>query len=690
METYRKVTADHLRRDAYLYVRQSTLRQVVENTESTKRQYALRQRAIQLGWATERVVVIDCDQGQSGASAADREGFKQLVAEVSMGKAGVVLGLEVSRLARNNADWHRLLEICALTRTLICDEDGLYDPCEFNDRLLLGLKGTMSEAELHVLQSRLRGGILSKARRGELIAPLPIGLCYDSNDSVVLDPDSHVQDALSHFFAIFRRSGSARATVKAFSDEGLLFPRRPRSGPKKGDLMWGPLYHFRALQLLHNPRYAGAFCFGRRASRRLPDGKASNVLVPRDQWHALIVDAHPGYISWQEFEDNQSRLLQFAQGHGTDRRASPPREGPALIQGLVVCGVCGARMTVRYHTRRGVAHPDYVCYGEGIKSATRICQNVPGTGVDDAIAELLLATVTPMALEVALQVQKELESRIEEADRLRAKHVERARYEMELARRRYMAVDPDNRLVADALEAEWNERLRALGSAQGDYERQRAADRAALSQEQRDKISSLATDFPALWADPRTEQRDRKRMVRLLIDDVTLSKREEIVAHVRFKGGQAKSLSLPIPPSAWQQRRTAPAVIAEIDRLLDHHTEAKIAAILNERGFTSGEGKAFHRLMIHNLRRTYGLKSRYDRLRAAGMLTLEEIAEALEICTKTVKEWRRDGLLRARVYNDKGQCLYEHPGAAAPTKHKWRKRSAKVMSDEKNEVQCEA
>lgn len=690
MEIHRKVSADHLSRDAYLYVRQSTLRQVVENTESTKRQYALRQRAVALGWATESVVVIDSDQGQSGASATDREGFKQLVAEVSMGKVGVVLGLEVSRLARNNADWHRLLEICALTRTLICDEDGLYDPCEFNDRLLLGLKGAMSEAELHVLRSRLRGGVLSKARRGELIAPLPIGLCYDHNNNVVLDPDSHVQDGLRHFFQTFRRTGSARATVKAFADEGLLFPRRPRSGPKKGELLWGPLYHFRALQLLHNPRYAGAFCFGRRAYRRSPDGKASNVLVPREQWHALIVDAHPGYISWQEFEDNQGRLLQSAQGHGTDRRASPPREGPALIQGLVVCGVCGFRMTVRYHSRHGVQHPDYICYGEGIRSATRICQNVPGTDVDQAIGELLLATVTPMALEVALQVQQELQTRIDDADLLRAKHVERARYEVELARRRYMAVDPDNRLVADSLEAEWNERLRALTAAQEDYERQRAADRVCLSQEQRDRIVALATDFPALWSDPKTEQRDRKRMLRLLIEDVTLSKRDEILAHVRFKGGQTKSLSIPIPPSAPQLRKTSPAVIAEIDRLLDHHTDAEVAAILNERGLTSGEGKPFHRLIVHNLRRTYELRSRYQRLRATGMLTLEEIAEQLDVCPATIKTWRLDGLLGAHAYNDKGQCLYERPGAEAPKKHKWRKRSGKVVSNEKEEVQCEA
>lgn len=261
---------------------------------------------------------------------------------------------------------------------------------------------------------------------------------------------------------------------------------------------------------------------------------------------------------------------------------------------------------------------------------------------------------------------------------------------MEVARRRYMAVDPDNRLVADSLEAEWNERLRALAAAQEDYERQRAADRVCLSQEQRDRIVALATDFPALWSDPKTEQRDRKRMLRLLIEDVTLSKRHEILAHLRFKGGQTKSLSIPIPPSAPQLRKTSPAVIAEIDLLLDHHTDAEIAAILNERGLTSGEGKPFHRLIVHNLRRTYQLRSRYHRLRADGMLTLEEIAEQLDVCPATIMTWRLDGLLGAHAYNDKGQCLYERPGAEAPKKHKWRKRSDKVVSNEEEEVQCEA
>jgi DNA invertase Pin-like site-specific DNA recombinase len=299
-----KVSASHLERAAYLYVRQSTLRQVLTNTESTQRQYALRQRAVALGWPTAQIVVIDQDQGHSGASAADREGFQRLVAEVGMGRAGLVLGLEVSRLARNNADWHRLLEICALTDTLICDEDGLYDPSGFNDRLLLGLKGTMSEAELHFLRARLRGGILSKARRGELQAPLPVGLCYDPAGRVALDPDQGVQKTLRHLFSTFERTGSARAVVQAFAAEGLRFPVRVKGGPRKGELVWTALRHWRVLRTLHNPRYAGAFCFGRRRTRQRPEGRTSVRDLPREEWTALIPDAHAGYISWERFEQN--------------------------------------------------------------------------------------------------------------------------------------------------------------------------------------------------------------------------------------------------------------------------------------------------------------------------------------------------------------------------------------------------
>ena len=381
-----KVTGAHLARTAYLYVRQSTLRQVLTNTESATRQYALRQKAIALGWPAEQIVTIDTDQGQSGASAADREGFQRLVAEVGMGRAGIVLGLEVSRLARNNADWHRLLEICALSGTLICDEDGLYDPTDFNDRLLLGLKGTMSEAELHFIRARLSGGQLSKARRGELQMRLPVGLVYDPAGKVVLDPDTGVQQAIRHLFTLFARTGSARATVQQFNADGLLFPVRVRTGAHKGELAWMPLQHWRVLRTLHNPRYAGAFAYGRRrerlAARRQEDLRQ---LVPREQWIALIRDAHPGYISWDQYETNQKLLLANATAHGADRAAGPAREGTALLQGLAICGRCGRRMTVRYHTRRGVEVPDYQCQNRCIQDGAPRCQTIPGGGVDAAV-----------------------------------------------------------------------------------------------------------------------------------------------------------------------------------------------------------------------------------------------------------------------------------------------------------------
>ena len=321
-----KVSPNQLDRDAYLYVRQSTLRQVLENTESTQRQYALRERAIALGWPIERVQVIDCDQGQSGASAADREGFQHLVAEVSLGHAGIVLGLEVSRLARNNSDWHRLLEICALTDTLILDEDGLYDPSQFNDRLLLGLKGTISEAELHVLRARLRGGILSKARRGELKTPLPVGLVYDPQGRVVLDPDRQVQDALRPCSPPMNAPALAVRRSRYFREQGLLFPRRLRGGVRKGELVWGTLVHSRVLQVLHNPRYAGAFFHGR--TRWCPEPQWSARLVSDcqlDEWYALLPETHAGYITWEQYQRNQQGLRENAQAHG--RRPAPEPAG---------------------------------------------------------------------------------------------------------------------------------------------------------------------------------------------------------------------------------------------------------------------------------------------------------------------------------------------------------------------------
>ncbi len=438
---HQKVNAGHLKRNAYLYVRQSTIRQVFENTESTQRQYALRQHAVALGWPLERIIVIDSDLGQSGATAVDREGFQKLVAEVGLGKAGIVLGLEVSRLARNCTDWHRLLEICALSDTLILDEDGVYDPSHFNDRLLLGLKGTMSEAELHVLRARLQGAILNKASRGELPCPLPVGFVYNAEKQPIRDPDKQVQESIQFFFQTFRRVGSACGVVKTFREKGLLFPRRLKKGPHKGDLVWGELPHSRTLHILHNPRYAGAFVYGRSRTRRKADGGWSYTRLPREQW-MLLQDAHPGYICWEQYEENLQRLRENAQANGADRRKSPPREGPALLQGVVVCGVCGNRMTVRYHTAQGRLAPDYVCQRAGIEHGLSICQRIVGDHIDKAVGQLLIETITPLALEVTLTVQQELQARLDEVDRLRKKQVERARYEADLAQRRYLHVDP--------------------------------------------------------------------------------------------------------------------------------------------------------------------------------------------------------------------------------------------------------
>ena len=437
-----KVGAAHLRRDAYLYVRQSTLKQVLNNTESALRQYDLRGRAIAFGWSSDQIIVIDVDQGQSGASAADREGFQRLVADVGLGKAGIVLGLECSRLARNNADWHRLLEICALGGTLICDEDGLYDPRDFNDRMLLGMKGQLSEAELHFLRSRMRGGILSKARRGELITPLPIGLAYDAAGHAGPDPDTSIQQAVTHLFTTFAATGSAHAVVKTFNDAGLLFPRRHRKGPRKGELDWAPLAHSAVLRVLHNPRYAGVFCFGRHRDHADGDGTYIRQIKPREEWISFIPGAHPGYITVDEFEANQARLAECAAAHGADRKKGPPREGPALLQGIIICGRCGQRMTVRYHVRGGQQLPDYVCQRSMVEHAARICQALPGASLDTAIGQLLIDTLTPLAVEAALTVAAELQQRADYADRLRAAVVERARYHADLTRRRYLAGRP--------------------------------------------------------------------------------------------------------------------------------------------------------------------------------------------------------------------------------------------------------
>jgi len=689
MNLHLKVQPSHLERGAYLYIRQSSMRQVLENAESAKRQYALRGRAIALGWCDEQIVVIDNDQGESGASAAWREGFQRLVSDVGMGHAGIVMGLEVSRLARNNADWQRLLEICALAGTLILDEDGVYDPASFNDRLLLGLKGTMSEAELHVIRARLRGGILNKARRGEFRCSLPTGLVYDHFGNVVLDPDKQVREAIAHFFDTFERVGSACQTVKAFRAEGLLFPSRLHNS----QTVFRPLTASTAVRVLHNPRYSGAYAYGRRQYRRTIDGKKTVCDRTNDDWVACIPAAHPGYISWEQHQENLNILKENGQGYRA-ARASIPREGPALLQGRAVCGQCGRFLQVRYAARRGRQEAWYVCDRAHAYLGEPKCQSIAGPPVDEAIGRLIVELMTPTAVDLALEVRKEIEARHEEADQLRCRAIERAKIDADLAQRRFMLVDPNNRLVADTLESEWNERLRSLANAREERERAREKDQFNLDKAVHDRLAAMVTDFHKIWADSDTPNRERKRLLAHIIEDVTLLKvpTEGITkVHVRFKGGKLQTLTTLNPKSSAQQIKTPPNVVTLVDKLLDDHIYSEIADVLNQQGFRPGEAARrgrhnarFNALRVAYLVHQYNLRSRYDRLRQRGLLTKQEAAARLGIHEQTVTRWAKFGLIKRHAYNGH-YSLYELPHTDLPQKQcsRWNTLTDRVAKQTK-------
>jgi hypothetical protein len=529
------------------------------------------------------------------------------------------------------------------------------------------MKGQLSEAELHFLRSRLRGGILAKARRGELRLPLPTGLVYDTRNEVTLDPDTGVRQAVQLLFDTFTATGSAFAVVKTFREQQLSFPGRHRGGPHAGQPYWKPLTHDQVLKTLHNPAYAGAYCYGRARHTTDLDGHHRTLAKPIEEWTVLIHDHHPGYLSWPQYQTNLQALAANAAARGEDRKAGPPREGPALLQGLTVCGRCGRRMTVRYHTRADhTTVPDYVCQNDGIRTAQPICQHLPGATIDTAVADLLLTALTPLALELALTVSDELAQQAEHADTIRAAHVKRAQHAADHARRRYLAVDPDNRLVADALEADWNARLRELATATDDYQHAKtAAD--VLDESQRARIRALAADLPALWNDPATPMRERKRLIRLLVTDVTLTRGQDtLTAAVRLPGGQHHTLTLPTPLNAWQERKTPDTTIALIDQLLNNHTYRQVADILTERGLTSGDGNTLtpDRVRAHCF--NHRLPSRWQRLRDTGMLTLDETAEQLHAHPQSIKRWYRLGLITGHLAEDRGTCLY-HPGQTRPT-----------------------
>ena len=532
----------------------------------------------------------------------------------------------------------------------------------------------MSEAELHVLKARLRGGILNKVRRGEYRCPLPTGFVYDEAGNVVLDPDSQVRETISYFFETFSRVGSASQTVKVFRNEGLCFPARLRKGHIT---IFQPLTASTAMRTLHNPRYAGVYVYGRRRYWRSTDGTKKLRTRECDDWLACIPNAHAGYISWEQFQQNL-KILQ-ANGRGFDvARASPPREGAALLQGRAVCGRCGRHLRIRYAARRGALETWYICDRASGSRGEPNCQSIAGRPIDEAVGALITEKMTPAAIELALEIRREIEARYEEADRLRHRAIERAQIEVDLAQRRYMLVDPANRLVADTLEREWNDKLRALAKAQEERERGRQEDLCVLNEEIHRRLVAVTTDFKTLWLDPGVPNRERKRLLACIIEDATLIKFPEegtTKIHVRFKGGRTETLTTLNPKSSAQQVKTQPRIVDLVDKLLDDHICSEIADLLNERGLRPGgsarHGQAearFTTLRVDYLVHRYGLRPRYERLRDRGMLTKEEASAHLGIHESTLNRWVEHGIVVRHAYNGYAY-LYGPPGTNPPVKH---------------------
>lgn len=592
----RKVTALQLDRKAVVYVRQSSVGQVRSHRESGYRQHDFRERAVSLGWCGEQVEVIDDDTGTSGSSAEGRDGFQRLVSEVALGKVGAVLGLEVSRLARSCADWYRLMEVAAVTKTIIVDEDGVYDPNHFNDRLLLGMKATMSEAELHLLKQRMIGARRNKVRRGEFRIRLPVGYVWDEGEEIRMDPDERVRDVVGLFFRSFERLGTASAVVRHFAGERQPFPRRDGWGSLGVSVTWGALCPTRAVSVLKSPIYAGIYAYARNAPcEEDPEDPCSGGRV-------LIPDSHPGYITVEEYNRNMARLESNGDLHGGARHLGSPREGASLLQGVVLCGKCGRRMSVVYRSNGRLT---YMCRQAAVSG---ICQEVYARHVEPLVEEVVLEAVSREELDLAVAALEQLAERVSEIDVQWRKRIEGARYEAERASRRYHQVEPENRLVARTLEAEWNERLQEVERLEQEYERVRARLPFELTEDQREKVLALAEDLPRLWRAPTTRNSQRKRLLRLLVEDITLENVDDpwsTDVAIRWKTGvvsRHRAERVKRHPQT-----TSPEVVARIRELYRTMTDREVADVLNGEGYRSFYGKEFTVVSVAHIRHDRGM-----------------------------------------------------------------------------------
>lgn len=652
-----KVRPRHLDRLAVVYVRQSSLRQVQQHQESTKLQYGLCERAVALGWPRERVLVIDEDLGRSAASAEGRPGFQRLVADVGLDRVGIVLGIDMSRLARSCMDWYHLLEVCSLFGTLIADLDGLYDPAVYNDRLLLGLKGTMSEAELHTIRQRLYSGKRAKAERGEMAQRLPLGYVRRPSGEVVQDPDERAREVVALVFASFERQGTVYGVLRYLNDHTIEMPVRASTGAAKGELTWRRPNQATLFNMLHNPAYAGAYAWGRRPTdpRRKRPGRAGTgrTVAAQNDWAVCLQDRLPAYISWDQYQANLAQLQQ----NRTYLRG-PPRQGAALLPGLVHCGKCGRRMSIHYSGPEQRLR--YECMAEVRARLGQPCQSLCGPDVDRLVEDLVLQAVQPAALEVSLRVAADLDAERAQLERHWRQRLEQAQYQADRARRQYAAVEPEHRLVARQLEREWNQALAAATQLQDEYERHLTERPATMTVEARTEIQQLAQDIPALWHAPTTTTADRKAIIGLLVNKVVvtvmgLSEQVEVTVH--WQGGHRTQAQLRRPMRYAKNVSNIKVFAARAVELQQQGlTLAQIAEQLNMEDFQAPRGGSLTSSSLHKMMAALGLtrKQRPSELRRApdqrpDEVPLIEAAQRIGMPDKTLRYWLKTGKAQGRV-----------------------------------------
>lgn len=655
-----KITNEQLKRLAIVYVRQSTQQQVLEHRESTERQYALADRAVALGWPTAAVEVIDEDQGRSGSSAEGRSGFQRLLTEVSSDRVGIILGLEMSRLARSCKDWHALLELCAIYRTLLADSDGLYDPSQYNDRLLLGLKGTMSEAELHILKNRLHQGTRNKAARGEVLNHPPIGYVRSMSaregvGDYVIDPDEQVQAVVRMVFEQFLRHGSVNGLLRWLVRNDVKIPVRPHFGSNRGELEWRRVNRVTLANMLRHPIYAGAYRWGHRevdprkeVAGKRGTGRKCNTL---EDCPVLIRDRFEAYITWEEFERNQQILKQ-------NSACRAPRHGPSILAGLLICGRCGYRMRVEYANVSSNKTLRYTCDRYQIEYAEEECQSLSGATIESFVVERMLQAVSPASLQLSVAAAKDIERERKILDDHWQQRLVRSQYEVEQARRQYAAVDPDHRLVAHELERRWNKTLHDDEQLQADYSRFRNSRPTELSAEEREQILALADDLPALWNADSTTPEDRQTIARLLLDQVIVSvegNTERVDVELRWSGGFSSHHTLIRPVQTYKQLSNYNELVARIENLrAQGKTLAETASTLNEEGFhppkrASKFSEGMVCCFLREQQAQAGIRSTLSQQHLeADEWWLADLAAELSIPIVTLHRWRRVGWVKSR------------------------------------------